>query len=277
MEGRDENPDAPKGDDTTTVTTTAPVVKPTGYPIEETQRPITLPENMAEVSIAPHFQASPYMGGDALRARYGITKKIQLGITYVFGGIYDDPATVPKHYAFHVGKAAGVDVTVLVTNWLGVRVGVPVYFDPFAASIALGAPLKFTFGDKLAIGGMDDIANIRIKRFAPTFYQEQANAAAAYADTQNTHSNGTLRFSGFVEYQQDPKLALIGRIGLQTDLGQSSNGAAGSESSSAAQTFIRAGVQFSPKKYLDVGGTAGFDDLSKLGSFGLAGILAVRI
>ena len=71
MEGRDENPDAPKGtgDETPGVVATAPSTKPTGYPIEQTQRPITLPANMAEVSIAPHFQASPYAGGDALPGR----------------------------------------------------------------------------------------------------------------------------------------------------------------------------------------------------------------
>src|SRR6476619_6377416 len=60
MEGRDENPDAPKGQGDEVVTPVAPVVvKSAGYPIEETQRPITLPAAMAEVSIAPHFVAKP--------------------------------------------------------------------------------------------------------------------------------------------------------------------------------------------------------------------------
>ena len=175
MEGRDENPDAPKGtgDETIGVVATPKVMKPSGYPIEQSQRPITLPANMAELSIGPHFQVNPYAGTDALRARYGITKQVQLGLTYVMGGVYDDPITTKRAYGFHVGKAAGLDVTVLLTNWLAVRAGVPVYFDPFAASFAAGAPMKFILSDKLAIGGFEDVVNIRVQKFAPSFYQER--------------------------------------------------------------------------------------------------------
>ena len=280
MEGRDENPDAPRGtgDETTGVVATPKAMKPAGYPLEQSQRPITLPANMAELSIGPHFQASPYAGADALRARYGITKQIQLGLTYVMGGVYDDPVSSKKEYKFHVGKAAGLDVTVLLTNWLAVRGGIPVYFDPFAASFAAGAPMKFILSEKMAIGGMDDVLNVRIKRFPPSFYQEAYNAAGAANDMNNTEqSRGRLRFSGYVEYQQNPKMALLGKIGIETDLGAGGGGAAGTSTPSDTVSFIRAGVQYSPKKYLDVGGTIGFDDLSKLGSFGLAGILAVRI
>jgi hypothetical protein len=281
MEGRDENPDAPHGtgDDTTGVVATPKMMKPAGYPLEQSQRPITLPANMAEVSIGPHFQVNPYAGTDALRARYGITKQIQFGLTYVMGGVYDQPTTnMKRDYGFHVGKAAGVDVTVLLTNWLAVRGGVPVYFDPFAVSFAAGAPMKFILNEKLAIGGLEDVMNIRIKRFPPSFYQELFNAQGAANEINGSQqSRGRLRFSGFVEYQQNPKMALLGRVGLETDLGAGSSGAAGTATASDTVTFIRAGVQYSPKKYLDVGGTLGFDDLSKAGSFGLAGILAVRI
>ena len=51
----------------------------------------------------------------------------------MLGGIYDDPATTGDGQdGFHPGKAVGVDVTVLLQNWLAVRVGVPVYIDPVA-------------------------------------------------------------------------------------------------------------------------------------------------
>src|SRR5436190_18417611 len=79
MEGRDENPDAPHGTDEEVVATPGPaMVKASVYPIEDARRPITLPENMAEVSMGPHFRISPYSGGDALRARYGIRPMVQL-------------------------------------------------------------------------------------------------------------------------------------------------------------------------------------------------------
>ena len=279
MEGTNENPDAPKtGEGSAEVKVVAPTVKRVGYPIEEVQRPITLPQNMSEVSLAPHARIKPYAGADALRARYGITRQVQLGLTYLLGGIYDDPRTMTTDkIGFHPGKAVGLDVTVLLKDWLAVRVGVPVYIDPVAVGLVLGAPLKFVLTEKIAIGGMDDFVTIKIHRFAPTFYQEVQNVANAQISELGTASRGELRFTGFGVYQHSPKMALIGRFGVITDLGTGGGGAAGASSSSAATSFIRGGFQYSPRKYLDLGLSIGFDDLSVVGSFAPAGFLAVRI
>ena len=284
IEGRDENPDAPRGTQVQTTVTTAPVeAKPAGYPIEMVQRPITLPANLAEVAIGPHFRASPYAGSDALRARYGITPKIQLGLTYVMGGIFNDPLTTEKDYGFHPGKAGGLDVTVLVTNWLAIKGGVPVYFDPFAMSIALGAPMKFRLGDKLAVGGMEDVLNIAFPKdagfagFAPDYYQEEKNAIGAARDENMTvQSDGFLRFSGYAQYQHKPNLAIVGRFALELEDFATTKTAACSDE--CAITSLHGGVMFTPKKFLDVGGTLGFDDLSSMpDSFALSGFLAFRI
>lgn len=280
MNGVDENPDAPKteGQPDPTIPV-VPVKKPTaGYPVEEALRPITLPQNMSEISIGPHFVVSPYAGGDALRARYGITREVQLGLTYLFGGIYDDPAQMGKQYGFHPGKAIGLDVTVLLQNWIGVKIGVPVYIQPVAVSLAIGVPIKFAFGDKWALGGFDDLLNIKLKRFAPTFYQEVDNATAANGDKNNTvQSNGVLRVSFYGIYQYQPTIAIVGRIGLNSSLGTSNNQAGASASESGSQTFIRAGMDFTPRHFIDVGFSLGFDDLTQKGSFGPAGYLALRI
>lgn len=278
MEGRDENPDMPRtGEEPVGPTQPVAPVTRSGYPIEESQRPITLPQNMGEVSIAPHFQVKPFVGADALRFRYGVTRQVQLGLTYVYGGVFDDPSDAADKTGFHAGKAGSLDVTVLVKNWLAVKVGLPVYLDPFAMSFAAGAPMKFIF-EKFAIGAFDDVVNIRIKTFPPSLYQEAFNAVGAENDeTGSQQSRGTLRFAGYGVYQQTPQLALIGRLGIDSDLGAGGGGAAGTSGASETRTFIRAGVQFSPKRFLDVGGSLGFDDLSIAGSFGLAGFLALRI
>jgi hypothetical protein len=284
MEGRDENPDAPRGTVVVDTTTTAPApTAPTGYPIELALRPITLPANMAEVSIDPHFRVGkPRMGAAALRGRYGITPKIQLGLTYVVAGIYDDPATDDTiDYGFHPGKAGGLDVTVLLTNWVGVKVGVPVYLDPFAMSLALGAPMKFKLTDKVAIGGMDDVLNIALPveaEFAPSFYDEGYNAVAAelHESTMGTsaQSRGTLRFSGFGIYQHQPNLAVVGRLAIELEDFSANRGDTGF---GGTTTSLHAGAMFSPKPFIDVGGSLGFDDLSTTDSFALSGFLAVRI
>ncbi|MEO8554304.1 MAG: hypothetical protein ABI678_30215 [Kofleriaceae bacterium] len=284
MNGVDENPDNPHAmTNQEPKAVTAPVVqKATGYPIQEALRPLTLPQNMSEVSIAPHLQIDPFFASDAIHARYGITSQVQIGLTYVYFGAYDravvDPALSSKT-GFHSGKAFGIDVTVLIQNWLAVRVGVPVYISPVAFGLQIGAPIKFTFGDKFAVGGLDDLLNIKLSRFAPSLTNEEENAIQVRNDKINTQqSNGHLRFSFYGVYQHSDKLAILGRLGLDTDLGVTSGGGgAGTNSASGSQTFIRAGLQFSPRRYFDIGGSIGWDDLARLGSFGPQLTLALRI
>ncbi|HEY5921330.1 MAG TPA: hypothetical protein VIV11_06655 [Kofleriaceae bacterium] len=282
MEGRDENPDAPRGTEVKTEVVVAPVEpKKSGYPIELALRPITLPANMAEVSIDPHLRVEPFLFSATLRARYGITPKIQLGLTYVVGGAY--PANFATMGAsdkvgFHPGKAGGLDVSVLLQSWLAVRVGLPMYLDPFAMGITLGAPLKFKLTDKFAFGGMDDVVTIALPfgaEFAPSYYHEAINAERADRDaTMTAQSDGLLRFSAYGIYQQKPNMAIVGRIALEFEDFASQLTAAGG----GATTSLHGGVLFSPKKFLDVGATLGFDDLATLPeSFAFSALLAVRI
>jgi hypothetical protein len=282
MEGRDENPDSPRGTDDKPQVVTGPTEKKsTGYPIQLALRPITLPANMAEVAIDPHIRvgSSPVAGSASLRARYGITPRVQLGLTYVVGGLYDEPSTTEEDVKFKPGKAGALDVTVLLTNWAAARIALPVYLDPFAMSLQMGAPLKFHITDQLAIGGMDDFINVALPfgaKFAPSLYQEGFNAVAADRDsTGSAQSQGTLRLSGFAIFQQAPNLAIIGRLALEFEDFSTNRGDTGY---GGATTSIHGGVSFSPKKFIDVGGTLGFDDLSQMpDSFTLSGFAAVRI
>jgi hypothetical protein len=279
--GIEENPAAPHTiadpDAPAVVSVTAvPARDASSYPIEAAARPITLPQNMSEVSLAPHAIVSPYAATTALRARYGITSTVQLGLTYVIGGVFRDPAAMNAGQAFHPGKAVGLDVTVMLQRWLGVSVGVPVYINPLAVSLAIGAPIKFTFTDKLALGGLDDLLNIRLSRFAPTFYQEQQNASNATTNMSNTiHSQGELRVSLFGIYQYQPNFAIIGRGGVQAE--DFATGKTDGCNGECFTTFISAGFNYSPRPFIDLGLSIGFDDLAHGGSFAPAGFLAFRI
>lgn len=283
MNGTTENPDNPHalpGEEVKTVV--AAPVKKDPYPIQEVLRPLVLARNMAEVSIAPYLEVSPFYASDAVHARYGITERVQIGVTYTYMGVYDRSIVTPgtsKKTSFHSGKAFGIDATVLIQDWLAVRVGVPFYIDPVAVGLQIGAPIKFVFADKFALGGLDDLLNIRLSKFAPNLNNEFENQVAAARDATNTQqSNGHLRFSFYGEYQYDDHTAFIGRIGIDTDLGATSGGGgAGTDTVSGTQTFIRAGIQYSPKRWFDIGGSIGFDDLSRAGSFGPQLNLALRI
>ena len=158
----------------------------------------------------------------------------------------------------------------LLQNWIAVRVGVPVYVDPVAVGVTLGAPLRFVFADRLVLGGMEEVVNLKISKFHPSLQQEYINAIGAANDATNTQqSDGFLRFSGYAIFQHKPNLALFGRFGVDVDLSASDT--------SAATSFIRAGVQYSPRRFLDVGGSLGFEDLARGGSFAPAAYVAVRI
>jgi hypothetical protein len=280
MEGTNENPDAPRiiGEENKGgVPAAPPVLKKSGYPIEEVFRPITLPANMSEIGIEMHAAVSPYAGASSLRARYGITRQVQLGLTYLMAGIFAEEDFVVGSSAgtkVHPGKAVGLDVTILAQNWIGIRVGVPVYIDPVAVGLTLGAPLKFVFGDKVAIGGLDDLLSIKLSRFAPSFYQEATNVGLARAsETNSVISKGFLRFSGFGTYQHKPNMAFVGRIGVTMDDFSSTKSNAGG----GLTTFLRVGLQYTAKKRIDIGGSLGFDNLARGGTFGPQVFINVRI
>jgi hypothetical protein len=267
MNGTDENPDAPRGDDSLAPPVPVKAARPPGYPLEDIYRPITLPRNMSEVSLSPHFTVNPLRSNAELRARYGITRRWQLGLTYDIGGFYQGPSATKT--AFHAGKAVGLDVTVLIENFVAVKVGVPVYLDPVATAVTLAVPVKFTFFDKLAIGGLDDLLDIRITKFVPSFNSELQNEVNGGFIRNNTVTDkGTLRFSGYLTYQYEPKLALYGRISI---INKNFDGV-------QSDVLLVGGLQYPPRRYLDVGANLGFQDLTVPSqTFGLSLFGALRI
>ena len=291
MEGKDENPGAPRAlpGEEPKVVVVAPEKKPkaSGYPIEEVLRPITLPRNMAEVAIGPRAivdgDGVGYAGSDTLRARYGITRQVQIGLNYVLGGVYDDPKTAEDKVGFHPGKAIELQVTYLIKDFIGVRLGVPVWiYKPAETSdssapafgLNIGVPMKFRFGDKFALGAFDDLLSIKLTQFAPSLELEYLNAyRAAARDINTSTSAGFIRFSAYGVYQRSPQLALIGRFGIQLEDFSTSR----TDGGGGVVTTLRAGLEYTVKKYLDVGIALGFEDLDDLGSFGPTTLLAFRI
>jgi hypothetical protein len=257
--GTKENPNAPHvGDDDAPigVNTTAPPPRPTGYPIQEVLRPITLPQSTSEVAIDLRTAFDHADAEGVLRARYGITRQIQAGLIYDIGGVFSDAAPVPSN-KFNTGKAAGVEGSYLLTDWVAIHVRVPFYMQPFAMGLTLGAPMKFRFGDRFAITAFDNLVDITLdNKFTPDLSNEAANRAfAAESMTNPVRHDGNLRFLGAAIYQLDDKTALIGSTGfVEPNFGH--NGA-------NAQYPLEGIVQWSPSPKLDLAGRLGFDDLAQ--------------
>jgi hypothetical protein len=272
IEGTAENPDAPKlpGDDAPVVEVAAPPPVRTGYPIEDVLRPLTLPAVTSEVSFDARSTFSDFDLELGLRAKYGITRQWQIGLRYLIGGLYDDPTDAMEDSAkFNTGKAFGIDVTYLVFDWLAAHVTVPVYVDPFAMGVTLGAPMKFRFKDKFAIVLLDDFIDIRLNRFVPSLISESANEGLRVADDTNTSTprgNLYLRVGGV--YQQSPQMAVKANL-TQTlqDFGDNDN-----------PTGMEIMVQYSPSSAMDLIGRAGIDAFDRADStFGILLAAAYRI
>ncbi len=269
--GSEENPDAPLlGTNPEEDGPKAPVAKKTGYPIAEIERPITLPDFTSEVRLDLRLFPDPLDVEFGLRARYGITRQAQVGVRYNIGGFYEDgkPNAADDKATFNTGKAVALEFQYLVTEWVAPRVTIPMYVDPFAIGMTLGAQMKFRFG-KLAFVGLEDVVGFKLSdKFVPDLENERANEAAADSLVINEiNSDGFIRIDGGVVYQLKPNMAVSGRFGVTFNDFADDKGA----------TALRVNVQFTPKKMIDLIGQVGFNALDDYNSFNLGGALAVRI
>jgi hypothetical protein len=264
MDGTAENPNAPRLIDAESppLEEDAPPPVRTGYPIEEVLRPITLPAVTSEVGLDLKTRFSPVDAEIGLAARYGVTRRWQVGARYLVGGIYEEG----DRSGFHTGKAFAVDVSYLVFDWLAASLTLPFYVDPFAMGVTLGAPMKFRFGDTFAIVALDDILDIRVAKFIPDLTSQSANAVLVESYRTNTlrsRANLHLRVGAIV--QMSPELAIRGNLSqsyINFDKDRDPTG-------------LEVLGQYSLRPEMDLIGRLGFDDLAAASStFGL--LLAVQ-
>lgn len=268
--GTEENPDAPRIGEQTPDAPRPPAPRATGYPVNEILRPITLPDFTSEIALGVNLYPSPLDLEVGLRARYGITRQAQIGVRYGVGGLYDDGKKMDPKVSWNTGKAVAIDFSYLVTNWIAPRIGVPMYVDPFAIGLELGAPVKFRFGDRFAIVGFEDLVAFKLinKKFLPDLTSERNNEGLAdVIETNTITSDGYIRIDFGAVYQLQPNLALTGRFGVTLDDFKGDDSA----------TTMRGQVQFTPKKNIDLTGVIGADRLDDKHSFRIGGSVAIRI
>lgn len=268
--GAEEDPGAPLlGEEPVEDGPKAPAAKKTGYPLREVDRPLTLPDFTSEVRLDLHAFPDPLDIELGLRARYGITRQIQVGVRYGIGGFYDDGKQAEEKVRFNTGKAVAIEGQYLVTDWVAPRVAVQMYVDPFAIGMAIGPAMKFRIGKKLALVGFEDLVAFKLTdKFVPDLDNERVNEMAATALTASGfNSDGYIRLDGGVLYQVDDKLVVGGRYGV-TFVDFNSLGAPSS---------LRVNVQYSPKPMLDLLGNLGFGSLADSNSFNIGGAIAFRI
>lgn len=255
-------PDAAVGMERPVAEDAAPAqpVGPATYPVPLALRPIMLHGGMFEAGAGAGLFPSPAALTTTLRARYGITDQIEVGLRYAVLGA-DEDATV-------TGKAAAVDVVYGLTDWVAVQLTLPVLFDPFAMGVTLGAPLKFRFGDRFALFFGSDLISFKVKDFVPSVVDPRVNEARSDAVAVGTIvSSGNLRAVGGAIYQLEPHMALSVDTGVTVEFEELEN----------PELPLGATFTYSLAELLDLSGRLGFDNIGEGGTFSFAAALAVRL
>jgi hypothetical protein len=261
--GGEENPDAPKAVGTKAAKEAADAAakkKHDEYPIELIFRPLTLPAAMSQVSFEYPVNIDPFSASGVLRAEYGVTDKIQVGLRYGIGSLTED--------GFTEGKAVAVDGRYLLHDIVALQVSLPVLLDPVATGIVIGAPFRWQFG-KFALFGGHDFLSIKFKRFVPSVDDALADSALVAADsTGTTLPDGAIKVLLGMHYQHSERLVITGDIGY----------VAQDFSSTDAGVPLRVSLMHSFSRKLDLGGRIGFGNLDDAqGTFGISAFVALRI
>jgi hypothetical protein len=269
---KDENP-------TATVAKKARATKAT-FPVELTQRPMTLPENTAEIAVdAPIYFGgtvdgaptdAPTLGGRAtqvLHAAYGVTQDIQVGVSYGFGSERFSPPAGQNGY--EAGKAFSVDgAYTILPDHLAVQVNLPFYADPFATSIVVGVPFRVNVNDKLALVGGQDLIEVAFNKWPVRTWDTEFNLDEATRDKpgQEPFSAGAVNVQFGAQVQVKKNVAITGWTRLHFE---DFNG-------DDLPVPLYLGVMWS-KWNVDLGARLGFARLDEAESFGLGLSAAYRL
>ncbi len=278
--GSEEDPDAP----TVSASSSADDTGTTGGEYDQlAQRPITLPSaagqlrwfggvgGLTEKRAYKYRAESNFLrAGGVLSAQYGITDQIQLGIHYGTG-TYGDTALPPaaKDKEYVSGKAASIEFHYRLYEWVALQVELPMLLDPFEMGLTIGAPMKFRFGDSLAIFLLEDLFTVRFTDMVPFVEDSVSNARAlAGLDASVEQDSGDITVKGGVIYQLSPKAALRGTFGIVAADFEMGDGG----------TVLWGDLVYSLSKRLDLEARTGFANIAEPGdTFTLAVGAAYRI
>ncbi len=257
-DGGEENPDDPNSTFSATKVE-AKANKPTGYPARVINRPLNLPGGMVELGLDIPIHVDPFGVSSTLRGAYGITRSVSVGLQYSPGRYSDE---------FSVGKAVGVDAQYLITDIIAAQLTIPVYLDPFAMGIVLGAPFKYTMFDKFSIVGGRNLMGFKVHEFLPSVENSTANDGLLDARNSDTIVPvWVVNATAGAIYQLDDKIALDALFGTRFD-----------DTNDAATSSLDLGILYAQSNKLDFGARLGVADLASFTeSLGLRLFLNFRI
>lgn len=257
----------------------APRITKKTYPLAVIDRPVTLAAAQTEVSLdVPITLGVQDVGGNDLasammtqviRGTYGITQDLQVGIAYGVGReLLGKESGI---MGFEAGKAFSLDGGyTVIPGMLAGTAGLAFFAgDPFAMSLALGAPFRVSLGKKLAVIGGQDLLTFKLVKMPVSVSDPNQNiTTAADIAINGSAPNVLLNVTFGALIQAKPNVALTGLIGfLSTFEG---------ERQPVSLTF---GVTWSQSPKLDFSARAGLRSLDRDidQSFGMGLFVAYRL
>lgn len=242
------------------------------YPTEIVKRPLTLPGEMAQVSLDMPFvlhEGHPTLT-QILRAAFGITRDWQVGITYGFG--LERLSSEPGLDGYQAGKAFSVDgAFIIIPQALAASISFAFLAEPdeFGMSVAFGVPFKLEIGDRWAFFGGNDLVRVKLKGVPVDPTDPEYNfAQLGLLAHGSPAADGRVQVNFGVAFQPLPNLALFGTFGVGwPDFGTDQQ---------PYSLFF--GTSYTVGKRWDFGARLGFLRLDQLDdSFSAAVFAAVRI
>ncbi len=238
------------------------------YPIEITDRPLSLPRSMGEIALdLPFFvQGDVKAIAQVLRGAYGVTNRWEIGLTYAPGVAILDPES-----KYQSGKAFSIDGRwQVLPDWVAIQASLAFQVsDPFAMALGLGAPFRLRLGDKIRIVGGHDLLRFKIAKFPVDPANPAANAAASAGLAVNIDpAEVNLAINLAAQYQHKPNLMFFFTFdNFFPDLTVDDH---------PVSTFL--GVTWSKSNRFDVGARVGAYRLDEVGdSLGATVSLALRL
>jgi hypothetical protein len=252
------------------------------YPVWLGDRPLTITRNTAEATLDAEFVAGGDLPADGpsgddvgpavrevIRFRYGVTQDLELQLGYGVGSQRLSPPDGAKGAIVGKQFEAGAAYTILPEH-LAVSLAVPMYGgSPFALSLTVGVPFRFTIGDRVAIVGGQDLVQISTNKWPNDLaYPERTELLVRDDKVNGALPSGILniQFGAIVKLKEQLSATGTVRISMVDFKSDDQN----------ATQSLWLGIA-STHKMWDFGARLGFAALDQGSSFGLGLSFALRL
>jgi hypothetical protein len=243
----------------------------TDYPIELVQRPLTLARLQAQVSVELPFMVA---GGSptfaqTLRGAFGVTRDLELGLSYGVGLLLLDAADEQSTY--EVGKAVSIDgAFTILADILAAQARLGFFFDSdlFGMSFTVGVPVRVRLMKRWILFTGADLLTVKLVGLPVYVDDPAANLAAVALEARGgTTSRGSVDLPIGSAFQIRPDLAVAATFVFHwPDFEQNDQ-----------PISLWLGASWSPMRTVDLGLRLGFARLDEADSFGVALGAALRL